>query len=253
MEAKLRQTRHWKRVPVRELDPACFGKVNQIYRRGDHEQLLLYRPRSRHSLWRRRIATWVVVSGNLILRRLHLYGRRYQSIPRRWANHILHRYTRGKLNPLATLDPDIPLDCLVRTLPGLPEELPVNLAGPVPGVVSVPDKAPSEVVCRLPDVPPRQTLSGRYLNSILTQLELGLYLETWDRWASAHPHFLTGAHRDDLITVCRETVIAFRIFLLMKSSPFTLRLYRLMAASHRRSMIARCRLGAVRRLRVARS
>lgn len=117
-----------------------------------------------------------------------------------------------------------------RSLSNLPRKLkmdnldPVNLvASPTAPTVPEGAKLPADVQIptMIPKVPVRHTILGKYLRRVLSQEEARLYEETYIEWMTAHPEYDMPEDRDDLMTICMETVKMFRFEAIERQNPKT--------------------------------
>jgi hypothetical protein len=98
----------------------------------------------------------------------------------------------------------------------------------------------------VPKVPSKQTIQGKYLRRILSQEEARLFEETYVEWSSAHPEWDSPEDRDDLMTICLETVITYRLQAIERRNP-TVDVGEKVNQSYRRKQNARDNLMARRK------
>jgi hypothetical protein len=255
-------TRRWRRISAKTLERPAVGNVQRAYRRHDGPLLVLHRPRSRNAGWYDRIATWAVVEDGVMLRRRHVYGRRVTVPPVRWANGIIHKYRSGYPGQHCFLVngecPTVTQSIVEAPIDQneLPRALGVQRTRELVGHHSHPSRGgrgthEANVPTALPDAPPDRLVARRYMRSVLSQQEYGVYVAMWDEWLADHPEYAQPEHRSDLHCLCMEAVFQTRLSILaINSNVRDCTLAKVYHASRRRQQQARENLSATRRQQV---
>jgi hypothetical protein len=105
----------WKKVPVRTLDPAIFGRVLRAYREPGGALLAHLSAVSRGSKYYGLISLWILCQDNVQIAVEHRYMTRDARVPKQWANQSLRQYRDG-IHPSARSIPQgMPISPYLRS------------------------------------------------------------------------------------------------------------------------------------------
>ena len=205
----------WRRIPARHTDEKTYGRTQRAFRRGDGALLLLHRPQSRNAKMYDRIAVWVVVVDQTVVRRRAVYGRVVQATPIRWANRALRQFLRGDCGSACHLlngrRPTVAES--IREMPVRPDELPATIIGK--HLCGRPDpKTVIDVPAVLSLVPPERMIAGIYIERVVSVDEFCVYAEAWERFTHRYPECDTAGHKENLQRICTADVQMCRLLLL---------------------------------------